>query len=99
MQFLAHSYDEMWLLLKPFCEKWYQLGIKFGLERRNLRSLIPHGYGLPADPLQCLDLMLKMRLNKDKLSWEEVIMVLARLLAEPYGCAFVFVFLHGTPDF
>ena len=30
------SSDELWELLKPYSMQWYQLGIKFGVERRDL---------------------------------------------------------------
>ena len=41
--------------------------------------------GLPIDPQECLSLMLKMKLNKDTLTLEEVVMVLDRQLAKPHS--------------
>ena len=79
----ACCFNEVFEQLKPYCEKWYQLGIKFGLERRDLHTMIP--FGLPTDAQTCLNLMLKMRFNKDKLTWEGVAMVLANISAKPHS--------------
>jgi hypothetical protein len=73
-------------LLKPYCKKWYQLGIKFGVDRRDLRSLISDRYGiLPADSQKCLELMLKMRFDKCKVTLLDAVKVLARQLAKPHS--------------
>jgi hypothetical protein len=82
---VAYICNELWELLKPYCKKWYQLGIKFGVDRRDLRSLIPYGYGIPEDPQQCLELMLKMRFDKCKVTLLDAVMVLARHLAKPHS--------------
>ena len=79
---IACSYDELWELFKPYCKKWYQLGIKFGVERRDLRSLIPDGCGIPADPQKCLELMLK---NLMRLTWLDAVTVLTQQLAKPHS--------------
>ena len=85
--YLVCSYDELWELFKPYCKKWYQLGIKFGVERRDLRSLMPDGCGIPADPQKCLELMLKnsMRFDKCKMTWLDAVTVLTQQLAKPYS--------------
>lgn len=79
----ACCFSEVFELLKPCCEKWYQLGIKFGLKRRDLHTMIP--FGLPTDAETYLNLMLKMRFDKEKFTWEELVMVLASLAAKPYS--------------
>lgn len=75
------SYDELWELLKPYCMQWYQLGIKFGVERRDLQSLMPYGWGIQ----KCLELMLKMRLDKCEVTWLDAVTVLTRQLAKPHS--------------
>ena len=82
---LACSYDELWELLKPYYMQWYQLGIKFGVERRDLRSLIPYGCGIPTDPQKCLELMLKMRFDRHTMTLLDAEKVLARQLAKPFS--------------
>ena len=82
---IACSYDELWELLKPYCKKWYQLGIKFGADRKDLRSLIPDECGIPAEPQKCLELMLKMRYDKCEVTWLNAVKVLARQLAKPHS--------------
>ena len=82
---IACSYDELWELFKPHCKKWYQLGIKFGVERRDLWSLIPYGCGIPADPQKCLELMVKMRFDKCEVTWLDAVTVLSRQLAKPHS--------------
>ena len=63
--------------------QWYQLGIKFGVERRDLRSLIPYGCGVPADPQECLKLMIKMKFDMCEVTWLDAVTVLTRQLAKP----------------
>jgi hypothetical protein len=82
---IACSSDELWGLLKPYSRKWYQLGVKFGLERRDLRSLIPYGCGIPTDPQKCLELMLKMRFDERRVTWLDVVTVLTRQIAKPHS--------------
>ena len=85
MIIIVCSYDELWELLKPYCKKWYQLGIKFGVERRDLRSLIPDGWGIPTDPQKCLELMLEIRVEKCEVTWLDAVKILARQLAKPHS--------------
>jgi hypothetical protein len=76
----------VWELLKPYFKKWYQLGIKFGVERRDLWSLISDRYGiLPADAQTCLELMLKMRFDKCEVTWFDAVNVLTRQLEKPHS--------------
>ena len=83
--FLACSSDKLWEFLKPYSLQWYQLGIKFGVDRRDLRSLIPDGYGIPTDPQKCLELMLKMRYDKCEVTWLDAVTVLTQQLAKPHS--------------
>ena len=81
MIIIVCSYDELWELLKPYYMQWYQLGIKFGVDRRNLQSLTPYGW----DIRKCLELMLKVRLDKCEVTWLDAVTVLTRQLAKPHS--------------
>jgi hypothetical protein len=47
--------------------------------------LIPYGYGISADPQECLELMLKMRFDKCEVTWIDAVTVLTRQLAKPHS--------------